>query len=239
MKISYKITQNVVNRSQNDFAIFDYWVKRTAHIFFELTNVELNGTLTVDISDEHPYPQCFRTAQPTINLALDDLDHWAQVVYQFAHELCHLIAGYPNIKSPRDGWFEEIICECASRKLLLALNATKKAEAIFSKSFGSYCLNLFASSDKKFFQLTELTNEHSELLSEVRSNHEDRPVFRYVADSIFPIINANDCFWQSIYYLRVFDDQYSFSDNLAFWHDASPEISRSQINQIIKLVQTP
>lgn len=48
-------------------------------------------------------------------------DHWAEYVYEFSHELMHILAGYelrPQTSTARHVWFEEMICEAASLYML-------------------------------------------------------------------------------------------------------------------------
>ncbi len=40
--------------------------------------------------------------------------HWCQYVYQFSHELCHVMTHFDRYKEHRHNWFEESLCEMAS-----------------------------------------------------------------------------------------------------------------------------
>ena len=239
MEINCNIVPKVWRNTVTDPQLFSFWISKITELFFDMAKTKIDDQLLIRISNEYEFPQCFSKPSPIIDLAIADLDHWAQVAYQYSHEICHLVAAYPNLPNSRDEWFEEVICECASRKILIMLNETEKAKEIFPGSFGKYFSDLFENSTLKIFDLSKLTIETSEILKEVRANHQDRPAFNYLANKIFPIINASDCFWQSVRYLRVFDDNRSLIGNLIYWRDASPEVSRPQINQIIRLIQNP
>ena len=39
---------------------------------------------------------------------------WSQYVYQFSHELCHVMTNFDHCKKHRYKWFEESLCELAS-----------------------------------------------------------------------------------------------------------------------------
>ena len=39
---------------------------------------------------------------------------WNQYAYQFAHEFCHVLSGYENLRDNPNNWFHESICELAS-----------------------------------------------------------------------------------------------------------------------------
>ena len=40
--------------------------------------------------------------------------YWSQYVYQFSHELCHVMTNFDRYKEHRHKWFEESLCELAS-----------------------------------------------------------------------------------------------------------------------------
>jgi hypothetical protein len=39
---------------------------------------------------------------------------WAQLAYQFSHELCHILANYEVTQADVNQWFEEALCEASS-----------------------------------------------------------------------------------------------------------------------------
>ncbi len=49
---------------------------------------------------------------------------WCQYVYQFAHELCHLMINSDRHTAHRHRWFEECLCELASLFVLHRLSVT-------------------------------------------------------------------------------------------------------------------
>ena len=49
----------------------------------------------------------------TIWLSARD-NYWCKFAYQFAHEFCHVLSGYENIKENPNNWFHEALCELAS-----------------------------------------------------------------------------------------------------------------------------
>lgn len=40
--------------------------------------------------------------------------YWCQYVYQFSHELCHVMTGFDRYREHKHMWFEESLCELAS-----------------------------------------------------------------------------------------------------------------------------
>ena len=46
---------------------------------------------------------------------------WSQYIYQFAHELCHVLTNFDRVRRHRHKWFEESLCEMASLFVLYRL----------------------------------------------------------------------------------------------------------------------
>ena len=63
-----------------------------------------NGDHALTVHDRRPYE---------IFLAARDR-YWCQYVYQFSHELCHVMTRFDLCKGHRHKWFEESLCELAS-----------------------------------------------------------------------------------------------------------------------------
>lgn len=49
--------------------------------------------------------------------------YWCQYVYQFSHELCHVLVNFDRVRRHRHKWFEESLCELASHFVLRRLSA--------------------------------------------------------------------------------------------------------------------
>lgn len=60
------------------------------------------------VQDKRPY-QVFLSARDT---------YWSQYVYQFSHELCHILTHFDRYKTHKHKWFEESLCELASLHVL-------------------------------------------------------------------------------------------------------------------------
>ena len=66
-------------------------------------------------------PQVFYDMRPyDIRLSARDT-YWCQYIYQFSHELCHVMTGFDRFKGHRHKWFEESLCELASLFVLYRL----------------------------------------------------------------------------------------------------------------------
>ncbi len=67
-------------------------------------------------------PQVFNGKRPyRIRLSARDR-YWSQYVYQFSHELCHVLTNFDRHKGHRHRWFDESLCELASLFVLHRLS---------------------------------------------------------------------------------------------------------------------
>ena len=59
-------------------------------------------------------PQVFFDARPyEIRINARDT-YWCQYIYQFSHELCHVMTNFDQCRDHRHKWFEECLCELSS-----------------------------------------------------------------------------------------------------------------------------
>lgn len=146
----------------------------------------------------------------TIMLCATPGMYWAQFTYQYAHELCHLLIDSPW-PSVQDEWFEEVICECASRFWLKRMTISGFHPEY--DGFEKYRNDLGNNSTQ--FSLSDLKNEKSNILATMRSDHQDRKHFDYLANKIMPIIDADPNIWADVPYLRVMNNSNTFVENIA------------------------
>ena len=215
--------------------IFDYWVHQVFGIMDDVTNKQITDDINIFISPNFDCPESWSNMSPIrINLAMDSLLYWAQEVYQLAHEYCHVLINSPYNPQMRDEWFEEVICECASRYVLIKINENELAKRLYPGEFVNYEESM-SNRTTYTFDTKSLAVETSETLIKLRANHEWREAERYLANKIFPIIVESDYFWQSIPELARFNNDNTFMENLNEWYKASPEPAKPQAAKIIKL----
>ena len=66
-------------------------------------------------------PRVFYDRRPyQIRISARDT-YWCKYVYQFAHELCHVMTNFDRHRRRRHGWFDESLCELASLFVLQRL----------------------------------------------------------------------------------------------------------------------
>lgn len=88
------------------------------------------------VQDRRPY-RIYLTASDT---------YWSQYVYQFSHELCHVLTRFDRFADHKHKWFEEALCEAASlfvlRRLVSAWAQTPPPSVLkaaeFAPNHGTY-----------------------------------------------------------------------------------------------------
>ena len=69
-------------------------------------------------------PRVFNDRRPyQVRLSARDT-YWCQYVYQFAHELCHVMTNFDRHRAHKHRWFNEALCELASLFVLHRLAET-------------------------------------------------------------------------------------------------------------------
>ena len=217
-------------------AKFDTWAKLVFSIMEKASGKQITKDINISVSPDFENPSTLPDKNPIqIKLSMGSLLYWAQEVYQLAHEYCHDLINSSYDPQRKDEWFEEVICECASRFVLIEISTTSlAAKELFSNHFIDYEKNLFKE-ETFVFEPKKLSNESFEVLAKLRANHEWREAERYLANKIFPIIVESDYFWQSIPELARFNNDNTFMENLNEWYKASPEPAKPQVAKIIKL----
>ena len=157
------------------------------------------------------YPMAVQGRRPyKIYLTASDT-YWSQYVYQFSHELCHVLIRSDRVADHKHKWFEEALCEAASLFVLRRLVSVwakapplavfKAAE--FAPSHGTYAervekrhaANLEASLPKWF-------RDHCE---ELESDRYDRSLNGVMAIALLSEFRKNSSLWRDCTSLNSWD----------------------------------
>jgi len=172
-------------------------------------------------------------------------DRWAEYVYEFSHELFHVLANYEYHAPPRRArhqWFEEMLCETVSLYML------KRFSLTWEQSPPKAEWRYYATDLQRFTQRA-LGEPHRQLPGNVsfqqwfRENGPiltTRPYLRekneLVATLFLPLFeHASD--WRAIAYLNldVPEGESSFYDYLAHWYRTTPAPHRRFVGQAMGL----
>lgn len=182
----------------------------------------------------HPeYPLCSIRGEYRCLFISSESSHWAQFVFQFAHEYCHHI-----IDGPMDGelitsfWLEESICEMSSRYMLLKL-ADKWEQYESYPPFKNYSPSLRRYEEDRRNGTMKIEGSLSQWISskmEVLSQPVyHRNLYDSIAQYLLPLFQADSNMWKLLPYLkRVSEAEYISIDH---WLN---EVVKPQIPDVLK-----
>lgn len=157
---------------------------------------------------------------------------WAEFVYEFSHELFHILANYENHAPPKMAphlWFEETLCETVSLYTLRQLSASwalspPRAEwASYASTLNGFTGRVLNEPHRQLPAGTSLAQwfrENGPLLLE---NPYQRGKNELIANLFLPILEHNQD-WQAISFLNAElpQQKMAFYDYLADWHSRTP-----------------
>lgn len=158
--------------------------------------------------------------------------NWAEFVYEFSHELFHILANYENHAPPKIAshlWFEETLCEAVSLYTLRQLSASweqspPRAEwASYAPTLNGYTGRVLNEPHRQLPASTSLAQwfrENGPLLLE---NPYLRGKNELIANLFLPILEHSQD-WQAVGFLNLDASQQKmgFYDYLASWHSRTP-----------------
>lgn len=173
--------------------------------------------------------------QYVIQLTARD-QRWFQYAYQFAHELCHVVANFDHRvvdgEAVQDNqWFEEALCETAALFTLKRLgivwasNPPTRDWMGYGESFVSYAGYLLNEPHRYLPKNQSLRDWYAENRASLREDPYQRRKNDIVASALLPLFEQHPEYWRSIAYLNA--DSVSaakpFPDYLDDWHRACPD----------------
>lgn len=155
---------------------------------------------------------------------------WARIVYQFAHEFCHVIADPRTLWWDRFLWIEEAICETAS---LYALGCVTKAWAAappypnwrdYAEQHRAYLVERLRQPAHCLPPGTGFQQwlaERLPLLQEDAGRREDNTI---IAKALLPIFEGEPTAWQTVRYLHAWPraPEATLNDFFEDWANACP-----------------
>lgn len=179
-------------------------------------------------------------------------DRWFQYVYQFAHELCHVLSNFDNKEGlagekvdESNQWFEESLCETASLFTLQRLavvwetNPPTRNWSGYGKLFSAYAVRLIDEPHRHLAAGQSFRDWFSENKAALSGSPYQREKNELVAANLLPLFAAHPELWQSIAYLNPSKASAGkpFAQYLADWRTASPD--KALPEQVIDLFGLP
>lgn len=190
--------------------------------------------------------------QYVIQLTARD-ERWFQYVFQFAHELCHVLSNFDHKESIGDSekvdesnqWFEESLCETASlftlRRLAIVWENKPPTRnwSGYGNTFSAYAARLMSEPHRRL----QTGQSFHDWYTENKSTLTDSPYLRekneLVAATLLPLFEAHPEAWQSIRYLNPTKASAGkpFAQYLADWRTAAPD--KTLPDQVFELFGLP
>ncbi len=170
--------------------------------------------------------------------------YWSQYVFQFAHEMAHILCTY------REGdtsnlWFEESICELASLYVLRQMSQTWKSNPPYP-NWKSYAPKLadYAQDRIKAGTLPKdqtLAQWYQANAAALTKDGTQREMNAVVAVALLPLFEAAPHHWEAIAHINEgkSKDARSLAAYLKNWHDHAPERHRPFIVKIMEKFGLP
>lgn len=176
-------------------------------------------------------------------------EQWAAYVYEFAHELCHVLGNYerhPHLQSAgAHRWFEEALCEVSSLYTLHRL-AADWAQSPPSARLGVQAQQLQAGADRflaeRHRQLPpgqSLADWYARHAVALRANPYDRDRNEVVANQLLPLFEESPALWEALGYLNLDAPGGDFADYLRTWRDNAPPAYLDSIGYVMALFFGP
>lgn len=179
-------------------------------------------------------------------------ERWPQYVFQFSHELCHVLSNFDHKETTADAkvnesnqWFEESLCETASLFTLRRLatvwetNPPTRNWSSYAAQFSAYALRLMNEPHRHLPAAQLLRDWYAQNQSSLSSSPYLREKNELVATSLLPLFEAHPELWQSITYLNPMKTSASkpFAQYMSDWQTASPD--KTLPDQLLALFGLP
>ena len=177
--------------------------------------------------------------------------YWAQLAYQFSHEMCHLMSNYdlaPNNIS-RHQWFEESLCEAFSLFTLEKMakhwetNPPYPQWQEYAPKFIDYQQDMYKQTHRRLpkgMKLPKWYKQYAEALS-ADPVAQGRDLNELVANQLLPIFAEKPQTWVIMNYINLGEDSDDKSLNkyLSDWQKNVPSEWSETINTIKQILLNP
>ena len=161
--------------------------------------------------------------------------YWSQYVFQFSHELCHILVNFDRVRGHRHKWFEESLCELASlfvlHRLVRRFRRFPPPDVLdargYAPHFGTYAAERVAR--VRLPPPGQLPSWLAEHLPRLEDNAEDRSLNLVVATAMLDSFLADDSLWRDCGALNLWDaaSDASFPAHLRSWADHLSAMGRT------------
>lgn len=190
----------------------------------------IHHPLLIEISSKHPCAPItlYRNSdsEPIRILLSATENYWCQYIFQFVHELCHVISNYEELRASANAWLHETLCEIASLFVLRRVakqwltSPTFPGRQDYAISLRNYAGERMESPDSQLplnLSLSEwVALNEAEFRVETVTNPQQRSNQSRIANSLLPLFEEQPSGWNAITRLPVSGS--SLREYLGEWH---------------------
>lgn len=175
-------------------------------------------------------------------------EKWHLYVYEFAHELCHILSNYEHNVGPQtvkhNQWFEETLCETASLFTLTSLarnweqSPPEPQWADEARKLRRFFDHLIAEGHRQLPAHAPLSAWLHENEAELRENPYLRQKNEVLANLLLPLFSANPQNWDALGYLNLnpADARNTLEEYLRNWYNNAPLEHKRFIASVLALL---
>lgn len=214
-----------------------------------LKHIPQNKIIHIHVVASDTVPQVdFKRAangEYTVRLAVKGR-FWAQLAFQFGHELGHIVSHYERINDNKIGnqnkWFEETVAEVASLFVLARMAETWKTDPPYTnwKSFApalkEYLDKLLK--DTEIPTVEKMPQWFNDNRPALKADPHLRERNRVVAIHIFKMLERDPSQWEAFRYLNLGrpDATNSFESFLENWYFSAPKKNKGIVKEVVDLL---
>ena len=214
-----------------------------------LKHIPQNKIIRIHVVASDTVPQVdFKRAangEYTVRLAVKGR-FWAQLAFQFGHELGHIVSHYERINDNKIGienkWFEETVAEAASLFVLARMAETWKTDPPYMnwKSFApalkEYLDKLLK--DTEIAAVEKMPQWFNDNRPALKADPHLRERNRVVAIHIFRMLERDPSQWEAFRYLNLGrpDATNSFESFLENWYFSAPKKNKGIVKEVVDLL---
>ena len=163
---------------------------------------------------------------------------WDQYSYQFAHEFCHLVSDYENLRKQQKQWFQEVLCELASLFVLKQMAAEWRTNPPYS-NWDSYAPSLQTYAHNAILAAGPAPTSGKfgnwYRINQLRTNPYNRQLNCLVATALLPFIELQPRLLNGVTNLP--DSDSCFLDFLRQWRARCVSNSDAFVERVIELFE--
>ena len=187
-----------------------------------------------------------RNAQGRYQMRLNEQGRsWCSYVYQFSHELTHILCNYELKNTGDKQWFEEAICDAAS--LFVCKRVFAKISQLDDpvwKAYGNECRNwlnaMLDEPNRKLRSQYSLAAWYDEKATALRTERVLTDNSKLVSAYLLPLFEDDPSGWQSLKWINTEkeDADVPFREYLARWSARCPKEHQSFVLRIRRLLDS-